>query len=1317
MELQTNPYLAWQLTPGLILLGIGLYIQSRPIKKRESNAFSFMMFGGAWWAFANAIQAMFPNPSWQWIWYNLMYLGIMIIPTSWFLLAVKLTGVFREYVEKYENRFWIAPIVTYLLLLTSAFHQSFIASYDIGSVNGFVFLTVKFGVLFYIHTAYSYLLMISGMLVLGYSLIVSFKNYGIQAYGLILGVVAPLAGNIYFLFGSPPPGSPDPTPIIFTVTGIAFAWAIFGGHILEVVPLAHESIVRQLSTGVIILDAEKNIRDVNDAARRMLGLTSRVYAGGSLSDLVERNPEVVEIVNQALDESILDERDIQVTYPATGRTYDAHISHFGDGLDKTAGWLIQFNDVSSIKQTEENLVATQNTMRSILDTLPDSYFEADRNGVIIYANKSFLSRVGYEKIEDVRGKNFRNFTHKQSVREIYDKFKTIYETGETPPAFLYKFRTKEGKIYIGETTVSPIVSGGHIVGTRGLIRDVTNRVNADEEIRNQKDLLDSLLKQSPIAMVINDKLNQITMVNPAFEKLFGFTRDEVLGKRLEDFLPSLEAPQTGRVNTSNTSVVKSTAYVRKRKTKDGRILDVEIFNTPFHVGGERFGYLVFYNDITDRLKTQNELEKTQTSYFEVIETLQDAYFEVLLSGYFVYVNKALCTWTGYTRDELLGRHFRVVSSRKSFRDTVKRYEMMYEDGNPIPSFEFIYKRKDGQEYASEMVVSPIVEDGAVVGARGIIRDISLRVQAEEVLREAKEAAESRAGELSAINRLAETVVKSLDLRDILQSVCEELTNIFEIRNAGIGLVTEDKKRLEIVAFHAIDEAEQSVLGTIIPIEGNTSSIEVIEKKKTLVIQDAQNDPRTSSISDLSKNRGTRSIMIVPLLARGEAIGTIGMPAKDPFHVFRENEIELAETIASQIAAAVDNAQLYARTESALGVAERDLEIGRQIQSGFFPEKLPNLPGWEVAVHFHAARQVAGDFYDVFQLKDSNLTAFIIADVCDKGVGAALFMVLFRSLLRAFSGMDVASHKVDEQLLKIIQNTNDFIAEYHGKSNMFATLFFGVLDPDSGKFSYINGGHEPPVIMDKNGKVIKRLMPTGPAVGMFTGMEFKVESMTMNHGDMLVGFTDGTTDAKNMSGQQFTEDRLIQNISTPWTSVFSMLFDLNSNLQKHIGGVNQFDDITLIAFRRAVEGKDPTHGICRKAELENLGELREFIESAGQYCGLTHDEIFPFKLAVDELCANIIQYGFEDREPGMLSLFFGANEKDARMIIRDNGKHFSPDQAQSPDVEAGWEERQVGGLGIYFVKELMDNVTYNKTKDDANQYVLEKSLNTSKMVKE
>ena len=1058
MEFQSNPYLILQLIPGIILLGIGLYIQSRPVKKRESNVFSVLMFGGSLWAFANAVQLITPNPGWQKTWNSVTYLGVMLVPTSWFLLSIKLTGFARNRVEKIERWFWFIPFILYVFLLTTGFHKLFFVSYEIVNVGDYVALENVYGPLFYVHTGYSYALLLSGMVILTVSLATDFKRYGAQAYGLIVGVLAPLLGNAYFLFGLVPAGFPDPTPIIFTVTGIAFSWAIFGGHMLEVVPLAHESIVRKLSTGVMILDADKNIRDINDAARRMLGLTAKTYAGDSLMALVEKNREVALVVNDALDSSVRGDKLLQVTFPDTQRTFDVHVSHIGDGVDNTTGWLIQFSDISEQKQVEANLETTQRTFETVLDNLQDSYFEADQQGYLTYANDALCNNLEYPNKQDVVGKHFRHFVDRNSFKMFFQKFKLVYETKMATEPFQYEYRTKSGRTYMAETTVSPIMDGDAVIGTRGVIRDITERVTA-----------------------------------------------------------------------------------------------------------------------------------------------------------------------------------------------------------------------------------------------------------ENALRQAKGEVEARVEELAAINRVATIVNQSLDLTDILQKLCVELTKIFPIRNAGIGLLTPDNQSLEIVAFHAIDSSEETALGMVLPFEGNSSSQDVIKNKRTVVIQDAQNDPRMSSLADISRSRGTKAIMIVPLLAHGNAIGTIGMPAKNPDNLFGENEIRLAETIASQVASAIDNAQLHAKTESALDIAERDLEIGRQIQSGFFPEKLPEISGWEIATHFHAARQVAGDFYDAFQFRNSNFTAFIIADVCDKGVGAALFMVLFRSLLRAFSETKINISNVQDQLENIILSTNNFIAEYHGRSNMFATLFFGVLDPDNGVLHYVNGGHEPPVILDKNGTIIQRLMPTGPAIGLFPDMEFKVEQIRFNPGDLLVGFTDGTTDARSNTGEQYSEKRLLKSIAVPWTSIFSMLFEMKTELQKHIGEQQQFDDITLIALRRKLTQERNQHAICRFAQMEVLGELRDFVEDATLYCGINHDDAFAFKLAVDEMCTNIIQYGYEGRDPGLLTLFFDVEGKTARLTIRDDGKYFPPDQAAVPDVKANLDDREIGGLGIYLVKELMDNVTYSRTKENVNQLVLEKEL--------
>ncbi len=248
--------------------------------------------------------------------------------------------------------------------------------------------------------------------------------------------------------------------------------------------------------------------------------------------------------------------------------------------------------------------------------------------------------------------------------------------------------------------------------------------------------------------------------------------------------------------------------------------------------------------------------------------------------------------------------------------------------------------------------------------------------------------------------------------------------------------------------------------------------------------------------------------------------------------------------------------------------ERELEIGREIQKSFLPEELPDVPGWEIAARFRPARQVAGDFYDAFALPSSGRIGLVIADVCDKGVGAALFMALFRSLLRATAtatGTAWGSEAATE-LLRIVRLTNDYIARTHGRSNMFATLFFGVLDPGTGSLLYVNGGHEAPVLFNAGGEK-SRLPPSGPAVGMMPDMPFEVREAHLEAGDGLLAFTDGVTEAKGVSGL-YGEERLLGLMREPVTCAAALLDAIEAGVLAHASGAEQADDITLLAVRRA-----------------------------------------------------------------------------------------------------------------------------------------------------
>jgi sigma-B regulation protein RsbU (phosphoserine phosphatase) len=273
--------------------------------------------------------------------------------------------------------------------------------------------------------------------------------------------------------------------------------------------------------------------------------------------------------------------------------------------------------------------------------------------------------------------------------------------------------------------------------------------------------------------------------------------------------------------------------------------------------------------------------------------------------------------------------------------------------------------------------------------------------------------------------------------------------------------------------------------------------------------------------------------------------------------------------------------------------ERDVQIGRQIQASFLPDTLPQPPGWEIAARFQPAREVAGDWYDAFPLTHGRI-GLVIADVCDKGVGAALFMALMRSLLRAYAQQNYALRWLDTgdagdftsprgatpaerrraapsvgvtALRNAVELTNNYIARTHGTTGMFATMFFGILDSATGRLSYVNGGHEAPAILSPQGKITARLGTTGLPIGVLPDGEFGIEQIDLAPGDIFISYTDGVPEARDPDRAFFTEKRLLTLLERPAASAEALLDRVLDTLSAHIADADQFDDITLLAVRR------------------------------------------------------------------------------------------------------------------------------------------------------
>ena len=832
-----------------------------------------------------------------------------------------------------------------------------------------------------------------------------------------------------------------------------------------------------------------------------------------------------------------------------------------------------------------------------------------------------------------------------------------------------------------------------------------------------KEIIGGMFQNAPFAVVLTDKNGKVTSINDVFEVKFGYSQNELLGKKLDEFIVTEPSDnKKGSYSGNDLDEHQQVYSICKRRNKNGKLIDVELFTTPNFIGDKNFGYIIYYYDITKRLKIEDELEKSYITHREVLDTLQDAYFEGDMKGYVTYVNKAFVKATGYSnKEELIGKHFRYLVFKKSARIFLENFKKLYDTNRPIEPFDLQYVRKNGTIFSSEIVASPIIENDIAIGSRGIIRDISIRMETQAILKEAKDAAEYRVNELASINRVAQKVSSSLELQDVLNSICIELTNIFPIRSSGISLLNEEKTILEVLAFHSIYKSDTSARGILLHLDGSTETQNMIKTKKTVIIQDVQTDPRTKPIHELSKINGSKSYLIVPLISRGISIGTIGMPAKESDYKFTSNEIELAETIASQIASSIENARLHKRTEIALDLVEQDLEIGRQIQSGFFPTVLPKISGWDISTFFKPARQVSGDFYDFFQLGKTDQFVFVVADVCDKGVGAALFMVVLRSLIRSYCEQSIRGRVSEKLLRKIVENVNKYIVTNHGQSNMFATLVLGVLDSSNNKVYFVNGGQDPPLVLDSKGKLKFVLEPTGPAVGFSDEIPFEVGVVDFLPGDILLCYTDGLTEAKNTSGKFYSEERLLKTLNKDWPSSLSIIKHLEFDVLSHIGDHQQFDDITLLALHRHFVKESISHKMSFPAQINNLSTIRDFVNEVSHDLLLNSSLTETLALSVDEICSNIILHGYIDLKAGDIELKIVGLKNEVVVNISDTGHSFDPALLDSPNLSDNIDEREIGGLGFYFVKEMVDEMGYS-SEDGINSLTLKiKNENDLKII--
>lgn len=405
--------------------------------------------------------------------------------------------------------------------------------------------------------------------------------------------------------------------------------------------------------------------------------------------------------------------------------------------------------------------------------------------------------------------------------------------------------------------------------------------------------------------------------------------------------------------------------------------------------------------------------------------------------------------------------------------------------------------------------------------------------------------------LLALYEITGVMNSSLDFDEALNNIMDSVMHITQAQR-GFLMIADDNGELRVLVVKGLD-------GETLEEEGYSTTIvnEVVTSRQPLLTNNAQFDTRYQAGQSIIM-RGLRAILCAPMLVKGRLLGVVYVDTSMRQGNFSQSDRDLLNAVAGQAGIALENARLYTVAVEK-GRMEKELQMASEIQQTLLPQHMPKVAGYEIVARWQAARETAGDFYDVFSL-DEDRFGVVVADVSDKGAPAALFMAVARTMIR--SNANVGLDPVET-----MSRTNDLILE-DAESGMFVTAYHSHFFV-GGRSVHVNAGHNPPMIYrHKEGKV-EMLPRGGRAIGWFPDNPLKAVEIDLEPGDLIVYYTDGLSEAENPQGDDYGEDRLMSIIEhNAGQSAAAVMKAILTDVEAFCAGQPLFDDLTVMIVRYA-----------------------------------------------------------------------------------------------------------------------------------------------------
>ena len=367
----------------------------------------------------------------------------------------------------------------------------------------------------------------------------------------------------------------------------------------------------------------------------------------------------------------------------------------------------------------------------------------------------------------------------------------------------------------------------------------------------------------------------------------------------------------------------------------------------------------------------------------------------------------------------------------------------------------------------------------------------------------------------------------------------------------------------------------------------------------------------------------------------------------------------------------------------------ELRIASDIQKGMLPKIFPPYPDRddvEIYGSLVPAKEVGGDLYDFF-IRDEKLF-FCIGDVSGKGVPASLVMAVTRSLFRSVSAREANPDR-------IVAQVNDSMAEMN-ESNMFVTLFLGVLDLPTGRLRYCNAGHCSPILVGESVELIP-IIPNLP-VGIMEGWKFEAQEILVSPHDTIFLYTDGLTEAENTIPELFGEKRMMDEAHQWISREPQVVIDrMTAAVHAFVGDAEQSDDLTMLAIQYTKEQLDVklSRSLSLQNDVQQVPQLSQFVDEVCEDIGFDMQTTMKLNLAIEEAVVNVMNYAYPRGTVGDIHIDAQANDLRLKFVITDSGSPFDPTAMPEVDTTLSAEDRPIGGLGIHLVRQIMDSINYER----------------------